>query len=140
MTVEKMEDIRRKTLEKEELDKAAHFKTMLYLALGMALILLLVWLLMGCSGKPSGNNQSTIKSDSALITQGAQTVSVHTQDTICHLPVACLLYTSLQLTCQIPCGSVDGWHELWVPDWQKSTIQIHLLLEKLSATRNQSIL
>ena len=88
MTVEKMEDIRRKTLEKEELDKAAHFKTMLYLALGMALILLLVWLLMGCSGKPSGNNQSTIKSDSALITQGAQTVSVHTQDTICHLPVA----------------------------------------------------
>ena len=88
MTVEKMEDIRRKTLEKEELDKAAHFKTMLYLALGMALILLLVWLLMGCSGKPFGNNQSTIKSDSALITQGAQTVSVHTQDTICHLPVA----------------------------------------------------
>ena len=65
MTVEKMEDIRRKTLEKEELDKAAHFKTMLYLALGMALILLLVWLLMGCSGKPFGNNQSTIKSDSA---------------------------------------------------------------------------
>lgn len=88
MTVEKMEDIRRKTLEKEELDKAANFKMMLYLALGMALILLLVWLLVGCSGKPSGNNQSTIKSDSALITQGAQTVSVHTQDTICHLPVA----------------------------------------------------
>ena len=88
ITVEKMEDIRRKTLEKEELDKAANFKAILYLALGMALILLLVWLLVGCSGKPSGNNQSAVKSDSASITQGAQTVSVHTQDTICHLPVA----------------------------------------------------
>lgn len=88
ITVEKMEDIRRKTLEKEELDKAANFKAMLYLALGMALIFLLVWLLVGCSGKPSGNNQSAVKSDSASITQGAQTVSVHTQDTICHLPVA----------------------------------------------------
>ena len=54
MTIEKMEDIRRKTLEKEELDKAANFKAMLYLALGMALIFLLVWLLVGCSGKPSG--------------------------------------------------------------------------------------
>ena len=49
MTVEKMEDIRQKTLEKEELDKVAYFKTMLYLALGMVLILLLVWLLVGCS-------------------------------------------------------------------------------------------
>ena len=88
ITVEKMEDIRRKTLEKEELDKAANFKAMLYLALGMALIFLLVWLLVGCSGKPSGNNLSAVKSDSASITQGAQTVSVHTQDTICHLPVA----------------------------------------------------
>ena len=88
MTVENLEDIRRKTLEKEELDKATHFKAMLYLALGMALILLLVWLLVGCSGKPSGNNQSVVKSDSASITQGAQTISVHTQDTICHLPVA----------------------------------------------------
>ena len=88
ITVEKMEDIRRKTLEKEELDKAANFKAILYLALGMALILLLVWLLVGCSGKPSGNNQSAVKSDSASITQGAQTVSVHSQDTICHLPVA----------------------------------------------------
>lgn len=47
MTVEKMEDIRRKTLEKEELDKAANFKAMLYFALGMALILLLVWLTCG---------------------------------------------------------------------------------------------
>ena len=88
MTVENLEDIRRKTLEKEELDKATHFKAMLYLALGMALILLLVWLLVECSGKPSGNNQSVVKSDSASITQGAQTISVHTQDTICHLPVA----------------------------------------------------
>ena len=88
MTVENLEDIRRKTLEKEELDKATHFKAMLYLALGMALILLLVWLLVGCSGKTSGNNQSVVKSDSASITQGAQTISVHTQDTICHLPVA----------------------------------------------------
>ena len=88
MTIEKMEDIRRKTLEKEELDKAAYFKTMLYLALGMILILLLVWLLVGCSGKPSRNNQPAVKSDSASITQGAQTISVHTQDTICHLPVA----------------------------------------------------
>ena len=88
MTVEKMEDIRQKTLEKEELDKVAYFKTMLYLALGMVLILLLVWLLVGCSGKPSSNNQPAVKSDSASITQGAQTISVHTQDTICHLPVA----------------------------------------------------
>lgn len=88
MTVENLEDIRRKTLEKEELDKATHLKAMLYLALGMALILLLVWLLVGCSGKTSGNNQSVVKSDSASITQGAQTISVHTQDTICHLPVA----------------------------------------------------
>lgn len=88
MSVEKMEDIRRKTLEKEALDKAAHFKAMLCLALGMGLILLLVWLLVGCSGKPSGNNQAAVKSGSASITQGAQTVSVHTQDTICHLPVA----------------------------------------------------
>lgn len=64
MTVEKMEDIRRKTLEKEEQDKAAYFKTMLYLVLGMALILLLVWLLVGYSGKSSGNNQSAIESDS----------------------------------------------------------------------------
>ena len=31
MTIEKMEDIRRKTLETEELDKAAYFKTMLSL-------------------------------------------------------------------------------------------------------------
>lgn len=61
---------------------------MLYLALGMILILLLVWLLVGCSGKPSRNNQPAVKSDSASITQGAQTISVHTQDTICHLPVA----------------------------------------------------
>ena len=83
-----MEDIRQKTLEKEELDKVAYFKTMLYLALGMVLILLLVWLLVGCSGKPSSNNQPAVKSDSASITQGAQTISVHTQDTICHLPVA----------------------------------------------------
>lgn len=88
VTVEKLEDIRRKNLEKEELDKAVHFKAMLYLVLGMALILLLGWLLVGCNGKPSGNNQSAVKSDSASITQGAQTVSVHTQDTICHLPVA----------------------------------------------------
>ncbi len=88
LSVEQLEDIRRKTLEKEELDKAACFKAMLYLALGMALILLLVWLLVGCSGKTSGNNQSTIRSDSVSITQGAQTVSVHAQDTICHLPVA----------------------------------------------------
>lgn len=73
---------------KEELDKVAYFKTMLYLALGMVLILLLVWLLVGCSGKPSSNNQPAVKSDSASITQGAQTISVHTQDTICHLPVA----------------------------------------------------
>ena len=75
-------------MEKEELDKVAYFKTMLYLALGMVLILLLVWLLVGCSGKPSSNNQPAVKSDSASITQGAQTISVHTQDTICHLPVA----------------------------------------------------
>lgn len=87
MTVEKLEDIRRKTLEKEELDKVANFKAMFCLALGMALILLLVWLLVGCSGKPSGNNHSTIRGDSTSITQGAQTISVHTQDTIGHLPV-----------------------------------------------------
>ena len=45
VTVDKMEDIRKKTQKKEELDKAVYFKKMLYLALGMALILLLVWLL-----------------------------------------------------------------------------------------------
>ena len=83
-----MEDIRRKTLEKEELDKAANFKAMLYLALGMALILLSVWLLVGCSGKSSGNNQSAVESDSVLITQGGQMVSAQSQDSICHLPVA----------------------------------------------------
>lgn len=88
VTLEKMEDIRRKTLEKEKLDKAVYFKTMLYLALGMALILLLGWLLVGCNGKPSGNNQSVVKSDSASITQGAQTISIHAQDTIYYLPVA----------------------------------------------------
>ena len=88
MTVEKMEDIHRKTLEKEELDKAANFKAMLYLALGMALILLSVWLLVGCSGKSSGNNQSAVESDSVLITQGGQMVSAQAQDSICHLPVA----------------------------------------------------
>ena len=88
VTLEKMEDIRQKNLEKEKLDKAVYFKTMLYLALGMAFILLLVWLLVGCNGKPSGNNQSAVRSDSASITQDAQTISVHTQDTICHLPVA----------------------------------------------------
>lgn len=53
MSVEQLEDIRRKTLEKEELDKAAHYKAMLYLTLGMTLILLMVWLLMGCSGRSS---------------------------------------------------------------------------------------
>ena len=53
VTLEKMEDIRRKTLEKEKLDKAIYFKTMLYLALGMALILLLGWLLVGCNSRPS---------------------------------------------------------------------------------------
>ena len=87
MRVEKMEDICRKTLEKEELDKAANFKAMLYLALGMALILLLVWLLVGCSGKSSGNNQSAVESDSVLITQGGQMVSAQPQDSVCHLPV-----------------------------------------------------
>lgn len=88
LSVEQLEDIRRKTLEKEKLDKAVYFKTMLYLALGMALILLLGWLLVGCNGKPSGNNQSVPKSDSASVTQGAQTISIHAQDTICQLPVA----------------------------------------------------
>ena len=40
------------------------------------------------NSKPSGNNQSAVRGDSTSITQGVQTVSVHTQDTICHLPVA----------------------------------------------------
>lgn len=53
VTLEQMEDIRRKTMEKEKLDKAIYFKTMLYLALGMALILLLGWLLVGCNSRPS---------------------------------------------------------------------------------------
>ena len=53
LSVEQLEDIRRKTLEKEKLDKAAYFKTMLYLALGMVLILLLGWLLVGCNSRPS---------------------------------------------------------------------------------------
>lgn len=45
LSVEQLEDIHRKTMEKEELDKAANFKVMLYLALVMALMLLLIWLL-----------------------------------------------------------------------------------------------
>ena len=53
LSVEQLEDIRLKTLEKEKLDKAAYFKTMLYLALGMVLILLLGWLLVGCNSRPS---------------------------------------------------------------------------------------
>ena len=47
VTVEKLEDIRRKTLEKEELDKAANFKAMLYLALGMAFGSILYYTIFG---------------------------------------------------------------------------------------------
>lgn len=57
VTLEKMEDIRRKTLEKEELDKAVYFKAMLYISIGAGLILLLVWLLIGCD-TVAGNNQN----------------------------------------------------------------------------------
>lgn len=53
LSVEQLEDIRRKTLEKEKLDKAAYFKVMVYLAVGVALILLLGWLLVGCNSRPS---------------------------------------------------------------------------------------
>lgn len=47
-----MEDIRRKTLEKEKLDKAVYFKEMLYISIGAGLILLLGWLLVGCNSQP----------------------------------------------------------------------------------------
>ncbi|EJX00558.1 hypothetical protein EVA_11310 [gut metagenome] len=72
LSVKQLEDIRRKTQEKEALEKTARFKTMVCLSLVMALILLLVWLLVGCSGKPSkfvAGNHTTLMGDS-----------------ICHLP------------------------------------------------------
>lgn len=53
LNVEQLEDIQRKTLEKEKLDKAAYFKAMVYLAVGVALILLFGWLLVGCNRRPS---------------------------------------------------------------------------------------
>ncbi|EJX05681.1 hypothetical protein EVA_06206 [gut metagenome] len=53
LSVEQLEDIRRKTLEKEKLDKAAYFKAMVYLAVGVVLILLIGWLLVGCNSRPS---------------------------------------------------------------------------------------
>ena len=53
VALEQMEDIRRKTQEKEKLDKAAYFKAMACLVVGVALILLLGWLLVGCNSRPS---------------------------------------------------------------------------------------
>ena len=53
LSVEQLEDIRRKTQEKEESDKVAYFKAMAYFAVGMALILLLAWLVVGCNSRPS---------------------------------------------------------------------------------------
>lgn len=47
MTLEKMEDIRRKTLEKEELDKASFRRMLLYYAVGMMVLLLLGWWWLG---------------------------------------------------------------------------------------------
>lgn len=47
MTPEKMEDIRQKTLEKEELDRASSYKMLLYYGIGTIIILLVIWLLMG---------------------------------------------------------------------------------------------
>lgn len=49
MTPEKLEDIRRKTQEKEELDKASSYKLLLYFGIGAIIILFVIWLLMECN-------------------------------------------------------------------------------------------
>ena len=53
INVEQLDDIRRKTLEKEEQDKAAYLKVMLSVGVGAAVLLLLGWLLIGCNQQPS---------------------------------------------------------------------------------------
>lgn len=47
MTPEKLEDIRQKTQEKEELDKASSYKMLIYFGIGTIIILLMIGLLMG---------------------------------------------------------------------------------------------
>lgn len=49
MTPEKLEDIRRKTQEKEELDKASSHKLLLYFGIGAIIILFVIWLFMECN-------------------------------------------------------------------------------------------
>lgn len=53
VTLEKMKDIRRKIQKKEEKDKAAYFKMMLYVGISAAVLLLLEWLLIGCNQLPT---------------------------------------------------------------------------------------
>lgn len=57
MTVEKMEDIRRKTLEKEEPDKVSAFKIMLYYATGAALLVIPDWLPMKSTARHQENGR-----------------------------------------------------------------------------------
>ncbi len=47
MTPEKLEDIRRKTQEKEEQNKASSYKMLFFLGVGAIIILLVIWLFMG---------------------------------------------------------------------------------------------
>ena len=49
MTPKKLEDIRRKTQEKEELDKASSYKLLLYFGIGAIIILFVIWLFMECN-------------------------------------------------------------------------------------------
>lgn len=48
MTVEKLEEIRKKTLEKEELDKASTYKVKFVILISALLVLLLCWFLYQC--------------------------------------------------------------------------------------------
>ena len=57
MTIEKMEDIRRKTLEKEEPDKVSAFKIMLYYATGAALLVIPDWLPMKSTARHQENGR-----------------------------------------------------------------------------------
>ena len=47
MTPEKLEDIRRKTQEKEEQDKVSSYKMLFFWGVGAIIILLVIWLFMG---------------------------------------------------------------------------------------------
>ncbi|EJX08719.1 hypothetical protein EVA_03155 [gut metagenome] len=53
MSVEQLEDIRRKTLEKEALDKASARRVLRYYAIGAVILLLLGGLLIGCNRRPA---------------------------------------------------------------------------------------